>query len=143
MFTVKKLQSRLYCFNDQLKALNHNLNELLPTQELEPLYEENSCVYIFIKDILFNRHHRIGYNPYHYIMDDIESTDIDSESNFLMAKTLHQYELLNKDRVALITGVNGDIGYAIAKQFKQYNWVVIGIDKDECKNKNYIDEFYL
>ena len=141
LFTAKKLQTRLYSFNNEVKALNHNANELLPTQELEPLYEENSCVYIFLKDILFKRHHRIGYTPYIYIMDDVESTDIDTESNFLMAKTLHQYELLNKDRVVLITGVNGDIGQAISKQFKKYNWTVIGIDKDECKNKQYLDTF--
>ena len=53
LFTAKKWQTRLYTNNNNnVKALNHNPNELLPTQELEPLYEENSCVYIFKKDIL-------------------------------------------------------------------------------------------
>ena len=142
LFTARKLQTRLYTVRDNIvNALNHNPNELLPTQELEPLYEENSCVYIFLKDILFKRHHRIGHKPYIYVMDDIESTDIDTESNFLIAKTLHKNEILNKNHVVLITGINGDIGQAIAKQFKQYNWTVIGIDKDECRNKQYIDNF--
>lgn len=142
LFSAKKLQTRLYTFtNNDMHALNHNPYELIPTQELNPLYEENSCIYIFKKEILFKKNHRIGYNPYIYTMNDIESTDIDTEDNFAMAKILYNKEILKTNNVVLITGVNGDIGKAIAKQFKDYNWTVVGIDKDKCLNTKHMDTF--
>lgn len=142
LFTTKQLQTRLYTNkNDNVSALNHNPNELIPTQNLEPLYEENSCLYIFKKDILFERHHRIGYKPYIHVMNDIESSDIDIESDFILAEQLHKYHGLNSTNNVLITGVNGDIGQSIAKEFKKYNWFVIGIDIVENTNTKYLDKF--
>lgn len=142
LFTAKQLQTRLYTNkNDNVSALNHNPNELIPTQNLEPLYEENSCLYIFKKDILFERHHRIGYKPYIHVMNDIESSDIDIESDFTLAEELHKYHGLNSTNNVLITGVNGDIGQSIAKEFKKYNWFVIGIDIVENTNTKYLDKF--
>ena len=142
LFTAKQHQTRLYTNNNNIvTALNHNPDELIPTQELEPLYEENSCLYIFKKDILFERHHRIGYKPYIHVMNDIESSDIDIESDFILAEQLHKYHGLNTTNNVLITGVNGDIGQAIAKEFKKYNWFVIGIDIVENTNTQYINNF--
>ena len=142
LFTAKQLQTRLYTNkNNNVSALNHNPNELIPTQNLEPLYEENSCLYIFKKDILFERHHRIGYKPYIHVMNDIESSDIDIESDFILAEQLHKYYGLNSTNNVLITGVNGDIGQAIAKEFKKYNWFVIGVDIIENTNTKYMDKF--
>ena len=50
LFSVTKIQKRLY---DQLgRAVNHKPEILLRTQDLPPLYEENSCIYIFKKEHL-------------------------------------------------------------------------------------------
>ena len=97
LFTVKKIQTRLYTLENDIDvvALNHNPDELIPTQDLKPLYEENSCVYIFKRDILVKRHHRIGYKPYMYLMDDIESSDIDTETDFTLTETLHKQLVLD------------------------------------------------
>ena len=142
LFTAKRLQTRLYTNkNDNVSALNHNPNELIPTQNLEPLYEENSCLYIFKKEILFERHHRIGYKPYIHVMNDIESQDIDIETDFIQAEQLHSLYGLNNSNYVLITGVYGDIGQAIAKEFKKYNWFVIGVDIVENTDTKYIDKF--
>jgi len=142
LFTAKQLQTRLYTNKNQnVSALNHNPNELIPTQNLEPLYEENSCLYIFKKDVLFERHHRIGYKPYIHVMNDIESSDIDIESDFVLAEELHKYHGLNDLNCVLITGVNGDIGQSIARQFKKYNWYVIGVDIVKETNRTYLDDF--
>lgn len=142
LFTAKKLQTRLYKYeNNTVSALNHNPNELIPTQDLDPLYEENSCLYIFTKKCLFEKHHRIGYNPFVYVMDDIESSDIDIESDFILAEQLYKHHGVNNKNIVLITGVNGDIGQAIAAEFKKYNWFIIGIDIVEDTNKTFIDDF--
>ena len=53
LFSVTRLQIRLW---DQLgRAINHNPAILLQTQDLPPVYEENSCMYIFTRQILLQR----------------------------------------------------------------------------------------
>ena len=143
LFSVKEIRSRFYTINDNncICALNHNIKELLPTQNLKPIYEENSCIYIFTKDVLFKNHHRIGNNPYMYLMTDLESQDIDTENDFILAEILYEKNIINKKRKVIITGVTGDIGNSIANEFKKNNYYVIGIDKINSKNKN-IDLFY-
>ena len=47
LFSVNEIQTRLY--SNKFLALNHNPEILIPTQELQPIYEENSCIYLFTK----------------------------------------------------------------------------------------------
>ena len=132
--------------NNTPEPVNHNPNELLPTQNLEPLYEENSCIYIFSKETLFKKKHRIGYNPTIFIMEDIESTDIDTETDFIVAKCLHKELILNKKcnnklscykKSVLVTGADGGIGTEICKKFKNEGWFVIGTSITTlCDNPN-------
>jgi CMP-N-acetylneuraminic acid synthetase len=88
LFTVTRLQTRLW---DQLaRAVNHNPNILLRTQDLPPIYEENSCMYIFTKDILERKHNRIGDRPYLLEISKEEAQDIDVEIEFRMAEFLYK-----------------------------------------------------
>ena len=48
VFSVTKTQTRFYDKN--ANPLNHNPQELIRTQDLESLYEENSNFYIFSKE---------------------------------------------------------------------------------------------
>jgi CMP-N-acetylneuraminic acid synthetase/NAD(P)-dependent dehydrogenase (short-subunit alcohol dehydrogenase family) len=132
LFTVKEWKTRLY--NKECSAINHNINELIPTQNLEPLYEENSCLYLFKKDVLFNRNHRIGNKPLKYIMDDIESQDIDIPSDFVIAEILYKNLYMNKNKIVLITGINGGIGSELALYYKTHNWNIVGTDIHEKCN---------
>lgn len=142
LFSVKKFQNRLYKNkNDNILAINHNINELIPTQDLETLYEENSCLYIFSKKILFEKNHRIGDNPQLYVMDDIESQDIDIESDFYLAEIIYNLEK-NVDKILLITGCNGDIADSICLNFKKKNWTIIGLDIHHEKQNNNIDTYF-
>src|SRR5215211_5111124 len=61
LFSVTRWQTRLYFQNG--RAINHNPRELIQTQDLPPVYEENSCLYLFTRDNLIKRHHRIGETP--------------------------------------------------------------------------------
>ncbi|TAK42943.1 MAG: acylneuraminate cytidylyltransferase family protein [Saprospiraceae bacterium] len=88
LFTVTRLQTRLW---DELgRALNHNPNILLRTQDLPPIYEENSCLYIFTKEILTRRHNRIGDRPYLLEIPKEEAQDIDVELDFKIAEFLYK-----------------------------------------------------
>ena len=58
LFSVTRLQTRLY---DQYgHALNHDPDILLQTQDLPPVYEENSCMYIFTRENLERRCNRLA-----------------------------------------------------------------------------------
>ncbi len=88
LFSVTRLQTRLW---DQLaRPLNHNAAILLRTQDLPPVYEENSCLYLFSRDVLMQRFNRIGERPLMFEIERIEAQDIDEEINFLMAEQLHR-----------------------------------------------------
>ncbi len=87
VFSVTKLQTRLY--NKEGKPYNHDDKKLLRTQDLEPLFEENSNFYIFTKESFQkNDHKRIGLNPFLYEVDKIEAIDIDEPQDFVIAESL-------------------------------------------------------
>ena len=86
LFSVTRLQTRLY--DSQGKALNHNPAELLQTQDLPPVYEENSCIYIFDEQTLREKHHRIGSHPLLFEIDAGEAWDIDVELDFAITEFL-------------------------------------------------------
>ena len=89
LFSVTRFQSRLW---DQLgRAINHNPAILLRTQDLPPVFEENSCLYIFSRQTLEIRRNRVGERPYLFEIDAAEARDIDEELDFLIAEFLfHQ-----------------------------------------------------
>jgi len=80
LFSVTRWQTRLY-FQDG-RAINHNPLELKQTQDLPPVYEENSCLYLFTRENLARKRHRIGDKPFMYEIDADEAWDIDEELDF-------------------------------------------------------------
>lgn len=85
-FSVTRLQTRLYDWHG--KAINHNPAELLRTQDLPPVYEENSCIYIFQRETLIKHNHRLGASPLMFEIPAAEAWDIDVELDFQMADFL-------------------------------------------------------
>jgi CMP-N-acetylneuraminic acid synthetase len=89
LFSVTKIQTRLYW--ESGAPVNHNPNELLRTQDLPQLFEENSNMYIFSKtSFLAAGNRRIGLKPKMFVMDKLEALDIDEEEDFLLAETLYR-----------------------------------------------------
>lgn len=80
LFSVTRWQTRLY--DQHGKAINHDPAVLLQTQDLPPVYEENSCLYLFTRQNLVERRHRIGENPIMFEIDPAEAWDIDEELDF-------------------------------------------------------------
>lgn len=87
-FSVNKLQTRLY--NADGSVVNHNPDILQRTQDLSPLYEENSNFYIFSTESFQRRNARIGEKPMMMEMSKLESVDIDEEQDFILAEQLYQ-----------------------------------------------------
>ena len=86
LFSVTRLQTRLY-FQDG-HPVNHNPLELIQTQDLPPVYEENSCLYLFTRENLLRKHHRIGDKPFMFEIEAAEAWDIDEELDFEIADFL-------------------------------------------------------
>ena len=62
--------------------MNHDPAILMRTQDLEPVYEENSCIYIFERVAFLRRENRIGKTPMMFEIPPDESLDIDTEQDF-------------------------------------------------------------
>ena len=94
LFSVTRWQTRLY-FQDG-RAINHDPKELRQTQDLPPVYEENSCLYIFTRENLVRKHHRIGDTPLLFEIPRLEAVDIDEESDFQIADILMRQRMEHK-----------------------------------------------
>jgi CMP-N-acetylneuraminic acid synthetase len=86
LFSVTRLQTRLY--DQHGNAINHDPSVLIQTQDLPPVYEENSCLYIFTRTNLIKRHHRIGEKPMMFEISAEEAWDIDEELDFAITDFL-------------------------------------------------------
>jgi len=83
LFSVTRLQTRLW--DENTKPVNHDPNILLQTQDLPPIFEENSCIYIFTAERLRERKNRIGEKPMMFEIKPDEALDIDEESDLMIA----------------------------------------------------------
>ena len=89
LVSVNRYQSRFYL--EDGKPVNHDPDDLIRTQDLAPVYEENSILYIFTKRSFAKSKRRIGENPFMYEAPRIESIDIDDEFSFRLAEILTLY----------------------------------------------------
>jgi CMP-N-acetylneuraminic acid synthetase len=88
LFSVTRIQSRLW--DREGRAINHDPGVLLRTQDLPPVYEENSCLYLFTRESLERRQNRIGERPLMFEIDRLEAWDIDEEIDFQVAGFLYR-----------------------------------------------------
>ncbi|MFH1079356.1 MAG: acylneuraminate cytidylyltransferase family protein [Pseudomonadota bacterium] len=87
LFSVTRHQTRLW---DQLgRPVNHNPAILLRTQDLRPIFEENSNIYIFNRKIFEERRNRLGEKPLMFEIESTEAWDIDEELDFQISEYLY------------------------------------------------------
>lgn len=85
LFTVTPHQARFY--DTDGRPLNHDPRLLLRTQDLRPIYEENSCLYIFSAEQVRDGR-RMGERPLHFPISGVEALDIDTEDDFALAEAI-------------------------------------------------------
>jgi CMP-N-acetylneuraminic acid synthetase len=87
LFSVTKIQTRLYWESGE--PVNHNPHELLRTQDLPPLFEDNSNIYLFSKESFLKAgNKRIGLKAKMFVMDKLEAIDIDDKKDWKLAEAL-------------------------------------------------------
>jgi CMP-N-acetylneuraminic acid synthetase len=86
LFSVTPLHTRLF-FSDGA-PVNHDPEVLQRTQDLDPVYEENSSIYVVPRHVIEATGRRIGSRPLLFPMDRMEAIDIDEEVDFAIAQFL-------------------------------------------------------
>ncbi len=86
LFTVNRVQSRFY--RKDCSPINHDPNNLLRTQDLEPWFEENSSLYIFTAESFYSTKARIGRKPILFETPLLESVDINDQAEWDLAEIL-------------------------------------------------------
>lgn len=86
LFTVNKIQTRFYRADGS--PVNHDPDNLIQTQDLEPWFEENSNLYIFSGESFAATRARIGRKPLLYTMDKMEAVDIDTPEDWALAEAV-------------------------------------------------------
>jgi CMP-N-acetylneuraminic acid synthetase len=92
LFTVNRHHARFY--RQDCSAINHDPENLLRTQDLEPWFEENSNLYIFDRTSFMSTNARIGKRPIMFETPLIEAIDIDDWPQWELAEAV----ALNKGR---------------------------------------------
>ena len=86
LFSVNRFQTRFY--DRDARPVNHDPRKLVKTQDLEPCFEENSCLYLFTRESFYKTGSRIGVKPLLFVTPKRESIDIDDPEDFEMAGIL-------------------------------------------------------
>ena len=76
-----------FCWFDG-RPLNYELDDVPRTQDLKPVIQETSGLYIFSKDLFKKHKRRIGFNPYIKIVDMLEGWDIDTMDELMIAECI-------------------------------------------------------
>ena len=84
-FCAVKLQD--YLWQDG-EPLNFDASNLPRTQDLKPIFQETSGVYVFTKEVFEKYHRRIGKKPFIKEVSFKESVDIDNPEDFNLADAL-------------------------------------------------------
>ena len=75
------------------EPLNFDATNLPRTQDLKPIYQETSGVYVFKKEVYTKYKRRIGKKPFIKEVSFKESVDIDTVEDFTLAELLVDVEL--------------------------------------------------
>lgn len=86
LFSVNRYQSRFY--RKGCEPVNHDPASLIRTQDLDPLFEENSNLYIFTTASFKKTGARIGKRPLMFETPREESIDIDDSETWSIAELL-------------------------------------------------------
>ncbi len=89
LFTVDKVQTRFY--RKDGTAVNHEPNNLIRTQDLEPWFAENSNLYVFTRESFAKTNARIGKKPMMFESPKFESIDIDTPEDWDLAVVAARY----------------------------------------------------
>jgi CMP-N-acetylneuraminic acid synthetase len=88
LLPVTEHQKRFY--DAEFDPINHDPHDLSPSQDISPVYEDNSVLFMYTSETFENTGHRIGNNPLPFEIPQQEAIEIDYLSEFQLAEALHK-----------------------------------------------------
>lgn len=95
LMTVTPRQVRFYWPDG--RPINHDPGNLIRTQDLPVVYEENSCLYLFEFATLKRRRNRVGERPLFFPVSGDETADIDDEDGWRFVEALYAARVASGD----------------------------------------------
>ncbi|MDR0410434.1 MAG: hypothetical protein LBH75_00460 [Treponema sp.] len=86
-FTGQRIQKLLWRDG---KPLNFNAEDVPRTQDLAPIFAENSAAYVFKKEVFQSLNRRVGVKPHITEISGLEHIDIDYPEDFMLADLIYQ-----------------------------------------------------
>lgn len=96
LFSVNRVQTRFYRADGS--AVNHDPDNLVRTQDLEPWFEENSCLYVFSRQSFASTAARIGRRPLLFETPRLESLDIDTQDDWDLVEAVARLRRVDATR---------------------------------------------
>ena len=90
---------RVHVWDKQGKPVNYTRDDLRwpRSQQVEPVYEVNSAIFINSRENYLKHGDRIGVKPFLFAMEKTDSLDIDYEDDFLLAESIFRFRGLRQD----------------------------------------------
>lgn len=101
MVTVHK-QKKFFCNSENTKGINFDSEKSPNSQDLFPLSEITFGICIATREQIMKHKCIYGKNPVFFDLDNIESIDIDENSDFIQAELLHRENIINDDICKMI-----------------------------------------
>jgi CMP-N-acetylneuraminic acid synthetase len=85
---------RVHVWDREGNPLNYSRSEVRwpRSQQVDPLFEVNSAIFINSRENYIRYEDRIGIKPYLFEMDQTESLDIDYEDDFMLAESIFRFK---------------------------------------------------
>lgn len=87
-FTVQKIQTFLW---QDGRPMNFDVDHFPRTQDLNPIYMETSGAFVFPKWVFEKYNRRVGVKPCLVEVEPIESSDIDTEYDMMVAQAIYKH----------------------------------------------------
>lgn len=88
LVSVSKIQSFVVDKKFNPANFNRSIRKWPFTQDINPLFEINSAIFIASKEVYIKQNDRIGLSPYLYNLNPFQSFDIDWQEDFKLAEKL-------------------------------------------------------
>jgi phosphoglycolate phosphatase len=98
LFAVTRRRSRFFVGE---RPVNHDPARLLPTQQLQAVDEENSCLYLVSRDVVLRCGGRIGERALRWPVDAAEAIDIDEPADWRHAELVARGRLGSRPSAVL------------------------------------------
>lgn len=92
-FTVERIQTFLW---QDGTPINFDPDHFPRTQDLKPIYMETSGAFVFPRWVFEKYNRRVGIKPCLVEVEPIESSDIDTEYDMMVAQALYKYTQENQ-----------------------------------------------